>query len=101
MTVAAWCRTAYAAGLALPLFLAPGWTTASPPPSPADLETVVVRGIVPEDPARVPGSIDIVESTRLRRMAPVTAKEVLRLLPGVAVAVCRSVGALLPAARPR
>ena len=40
---------------------------------------------MPEDPARVPGSIDIVESTRLRRMAPVTAKEVLRLLPGVAV----------------
>ena len=85
MTVAAWRRTAYAAGLALPLSLAPGWTTASPPPSPADLETVVVRGIVPEDTARVPGSIDIVESTRLRRMAPVTAKEVLRLLPGVAV----------------
>lgn len=75
-------------------FASPAWAQAVLPgpadsrPSPDDTRTsdvIVVRGILPEDPDFLAGSGLVIGQDRLDAMHPQTAKEALRLAPGVAV----------------
>jgi Fe(3+) dicitrate transport protein len=50
-----------------------------------DSDVVIVSGILPEDMDLLPGSGLVVDQDRLEAMNPQTAKEILRLAPGVAV----------------
>ena len=70
----------------------PAWAQAPGRPVPAsepltdpDADVVVVNGILPAELDSLPGSGLVISRDRLEAMNPLTAKEALRLAPGVAV----------------
>jgi Fe(3+) dicitrate transport protein len=58
---------------------------ASVPVAEPDAEVVVVNGILPAELDSLPGSGLVIDRDRLEAMNPLTAKEALRLAPGVSV----------------
>ncbi len=56
---------------------------AGPPANTED--TVVVYGLAPAGPLATPGSLTTIDSEEIERIAPVTAKELLRRIPGISV----------------
>lgn len=93
MTKGLGLRLGVGLGLATSLSL-PAWADTAQPNGSAPVvqagavrisTAVVVTGILPEDLSRLPGSSAIIDQERLEAMNPQSAKEVLRLVPGVSV----------------